>query len=565
VDVLEFKQQGQLLVDQTLLNQEESYLYDAGAERGFLACIMQNPQLITDAQFQVTRGMIHIESHRYIYEIMLWLARRLSTTQHPLSFDETTVATAAYYAGQRYIESFHHKKGLETWREIKAFADRCSVDRFPQYIATIRDRATRVRMFRLGRQLQESSLDMASNPQVDSVASRYEAELSRLSFDGVDDEARMTKLSQYVDPLLEKAYMNQQFPHLQLFHLRYPRFPLWMDIMGGGFRRNSLTILAARTKVGKSTLLANMAMDFALSDIPVLFLDTEMSGEEMASRGLSNIANINEHDLLRGHFLNAGEAEAYHRVVQSTYALRDKPFYYARIAGKPVEYGISLMRQFRNQYVGTETIRYNGQTKLMTKPCAVFYDWLKLPSGMSLSQNAQEYQLLGHLCSMIKDAAKTLNLPVIAGAQQNRGGVGKDEEDHFENAESYIAGSDRLAMFCSTLCVLRNPSLKLADKIEEQFGNAREGKTDSQAWKFNQILQIILQRQGRECRYGLPYYIDRGFARYEEVGDPAATGFLRDLARKRKATSIAAKSNSSTVTNMGVPTQLPVTSPGAAS
>ena len=139
----------------------------------------------------------------------------------------------------------------------------------------------------------------------------------------------------------------------------------------------------------------------------------------------------------------------------------------------------------------------------------VFYDWLKLPVGAA-TESAKEYQLLGDLCSKIKDTAKLLNLPVIAGAQQNRAGVGKDEHDHAENAESYISGSDRLAMFCNTLCTLRNPSMKLAEEIAANWPDARpavhEGH-ESQRWPFNQILQVVLQRQGKENRYGIPMYI----------------------------------------------------------
>ena len=526
-------------VDQTLLNQEESYLYEPAAERGFLACIMQRPQLLMEAQRVITPAMLNIDMHRYIYQIMIFVERQAIIHNWQLSFDEIMVLAIAKQAGPQFVDSFYKKNGLEKWREIAGFAQNCSVERFPQYVDTIRDRGSRVKMFRMARQMQRSSMDMQANPQVAGLAASYEGELSRISFNSADDdESRMTKLGQYAQPILDKALMSQQNPHLHLFHVRHPRFQRWMDLMGGGFRRNSLTIIAARAKVGKTTLLLNLAMDFALAGIPVLFLDTEMSGEEMTSRQLSNIADINEYDLLKGHFLNSGEDAEKARVLQGVQNLGNAPFYYSRIAGKPIEYGVSMMRQFRNQIVGVEPLTFQGNVHQVTRPGVIFYDWLKLPAGSSQSDNAKEYQLLGDLCSMIKDAAKNLNLPVIAGAQQNRAGVGKDEADHQENAESYISGSDRLAMFCSTLCTLRNPSAKLADDIEAAFGAgtqfARPGKEESQAWLFNQVFQIILQRQGRECRYGLPFYIDRGHARYEEVSTPEATSFLRDYSKARK-------------------------------
>ena len=292
-----------------------------------------------------------------------------------------------------------------------------------------------------------------------------------------------------------------------------------------------MTIVAARPKVGKTTLLLYLAMRFALLGIPVLFLDTEMSGEEMASRELSNVAILDEHRLLAGKFYEDGAAKL--PVVQNAVtAIKNSPFFYASIAGKKPEYAVSLMRQFRNQHVGMETINVNGQSHQITGKCAVFYDWLKLPAGMQA--DAKEYQHLGELCTMLKDAAKNLHLPVIAGAQQNRAAVGvKDEADHMENAEATISGSDRLTMFCSSLCILRNPALAMQEAIEAQFGGRREGD-DSQAWLFNQLLQIIVQRQGREYRWGIPLYLDRGKARYEEVATPEAKGFIKDYVRNKR-------------------------------
>lgn len=561
-------------VDQTLLNQEEGYLYDPGAERGLLACIMQRPELLLEAERQVTPDMLFIEQHSYSYKVMSFVAKQAAVYGWQLRFDEVTVLGVAKMLGPQFVDNFMRKsQGMERWREIAEFARYVSLDQFARYIATIKDRAARVAMFRTARQLQRSAMDMVANPTAQELAYKYEAQLSQVGFGAATNtDSQMRSLGDYADESLFEYELNNALPDKHLFHVRTPmgRFDYWMSLMGGGFRRNSLTIVAARMKVGKTSLLLNLAMDFALAGIPVLFLDTEMSGPEMVSRELSNIADLDEHDLIAGKYFTDSDKTRLNVVVDAVNRLKAAPFKYVSVAGKPVEYGLSVMRQFRNNTVGTETINYGGRQLLSTKPCVVFYDWLKLPTGSINGSGAGEHQLLGDMCSMLKDGAKALNLPVIAGAQQNRGAVGKEENDHAENAEAYIANSDRLAMFCSTLCVLRNPSIKMAEEIAALWPNYRkvkENQHDSAGWKFNQIFQVVLQRQGRDCRYGIPFYIDRGHARYEEItglGNEDAVNFLKNYSKETKARAKAKKATETSalppITSMRAPDSV-VTSP----
>jgi replicative DNA helicase len=527
------------LVDQNLLMQEEAWLWDVASERGVLACIIQKPDLLWEADRLLRPEWFFNPLHRYIYQVMLFVARQSLTNNWQVRFDEFTVMAVAKQCGPQFVEAFLKKtEGMAKWKEIAEAARFTTIESFGRYMATVRDRAARVHMYRDARRLQRSVMDLSANPVASNIAGKYESRLGQIAFgSSEEDESRLVKLGNYSEQFHVKARLNHAYPDKHLFHLRFPHFPYWMSLMGGGFRRNSLSIIAARPKVGKTTMLLFMAIEFASLGIPVCFLDTEMSADEMISRELSNIADLDEHLLIAGKFLNNDATTQ--QVAEAISRIQNSPFYYASIAGKPIEYGVSLMRQFRNQLVGSEILRdpCNGNAIEITKPCVVFYDWLKLPVG-SASESIKEYQLLGDLCTQIKDTARLLNLPVIAGAQQNRGGVGKDEQDHAENAEAYISGSDRLAMFCNTLCILRNPSMKLAEEIEANWPNARgnvpEDAPESQKWPFNQILQVILQRQGRDCRFGIPFFIDRGRARYEEVIGEDREGYLQWLKADRR-------------------------------
>jgi len=57
-------------------------------------------------------------------------------------------------------------------------------------------------------------------------------------------------------------------------------FPRYDSCIGGGFRRGTVNVVGARPKVGKSTFCLNVAKNVSFAGIPVLYLDTEMKGNQ---------------------------------------------------------------------------------------------------------------------------------------------------------------------------------------------------------------------------------------------------------------------------------------------
>lgn len=228
------------LVDENLLKQEEAQLYDAGAERGFLACLMAKPELILDAEQQVHPNMLFIDLHRYCYQVMLFVAKSCARNNWMLSFDNTTVLSVAQQMGEAHTRAFVQKtEGMDRWREIKDFAAFVSMESFPRYQATVRDRAARVKMFREARRLQKAVRELDVHPEAANVAGQYEAMFSRVAFGASgDDESRLRRLGEYIDPLMAKIDLSHANPDAGVFHLHHPDFPFWMELMGGGFRRN---------------------------------------------------------------------------------------------------------------------------------------------------------------------------------------------------------------------------------------------------------------------------------------------------------------------------------------
>ena len=232
--------------------------------------------------------------------------------------------------------------------------------------------------------------------------------------------------------------------------------------------------------------------------------------------------------------------DLYKHCVSKADSLSKAPFYYVSVAGRPIDFVISMIRQFVNQYVGYKTLTLDGRAITIANPCAVYYDWLKIPSTGDLANGIKEYQALGDIATKLKDTAKMLNIPIICGAQQSRSNIGKGEREQVENLEATVANSDKLIQFCNTLFILRNPSMEMEEAIEgrwgavhkDQNGNLIEGKN---GWRFNQLLSIVVQRQGKECRTGIPMRLVRGQAHYEEVADDEAMKFVKDYYKTKKA------------------------------
>ncbi len=85
-------------------------------------------------------------------------------------------------------------------------------------------------------------------------------------------------LKEYVDYLGENPVDQLGIP------TGFGRFD---QAIGGGLRRGSISVIGARTGIGKTTLGINMGTNIAAKSIPVLYLDTEMQKEDHIHRILA--------------------------------------------------------------------------------------------------------------------------------------------------------------------------------------------------------------------------------------------------------------------------------------
>lgn len=234
-------------------------------------------------------------------------------------------------------------------------------------------------------------------------------------------------------------------------------FPRFDTVIGGGLRRKCVDLVSARPGVGKSVFADNVALHNARKGIPVLMLDTEMSKEDHLNRIISNISGVTINEIATGKF--ADDDEKLIKVRKAMEEIRNIPYTYVCVAGSPFETILNTIKRWILREVGQDE---NGKTN----DCLVVYDYLKLMSSASITNNIQEYQALGFQITNLHNLAVKYDFPCLSFVQLNRDGITKESTDA-------VSGSDRLIWLCTSFSIFK---LKSAEELAEDGPNAGNRK-----------------------------------------------------------------------------------------
>jgi replicative DNA helicase len=238
------------------------------------------------------------------------------------------------------------------------------------------------------------------------------------------------------------------------------------EATGGGFRRKSISLIAARTGVGKSVIATNVALSVTMKyNIPVLYLDTEMDIADQRNRMLANLSGVEINQISKGKFARSIMEKS--RVIDAATKLKNIPYHYISIAGQPFDNILNIAKRWIHQHVGFDE---NGRTK----DCLIIYDYFKLMSSAGLSAAMQEYQALGFQITKMHDFCVKYDVPCLSFVQLNR--------------ENEVAQSDRLLWLATTVA-------KFEAKGEEEV--ADDGEMNG-----NRKFTIIKARHGSGLEYG---------------------------------------------------------------
>jgi replicative DNA helicase len=255
--------------------------------------------------------------------------------------------------------------------------------------------------------------------------------------------------------------------------------PTYDMAIGGGFRRKTVSLISARPKTGKSMLCINIGLHVSKTlDIPILYLDTEMTKEDHWARMLPNLCfedgvKISINEIESGNYASSDFKKNKVRGIAKN-ILNKIPFYHENVSGKPFEEILSIIRRWITREVGFDE---NGNRK----DCLIIYDYFKLMTGDNINNNMKEYMLLGFMMTSLHNFAVKYDIPILSFVQSNREGIDKESSD-------IVSGSDRISWLVTNCSVFK-------DKTPEEI--AEHGPENG-----NRKLIPIYTRHGEGLRQG---------------------------------------------------------------
>ena len=260
--------------------------------------------------------------------------------------------------------------------------------------------------------------------------------------------------------------------------------------IGGGLRRKCVDLVSARPKVGKSVFADNVALNVANQGVPVLMLDTEMSKEDHLNRIISNLSGVPINEVATGSFTDDDEKTI--SVKGAIDQIKDIPYTYISVAGAPFEQIMNAIKRWIMQEVGQDE---SGRTN----ECVVIYDYLKLMSSSSITNNLQEYQALGFQITSLHNLSVKYDFPCLSFVQLNRDGITRETTDT-------VSGSDRLIWLCTSFSIFK---IKSPEEFAEDGPNAGNRK----------LVPVV-------CRHG-PGMEDGNYINMRMLGEHARLNELR--------------------------------------
>jgi len=233
-------------------------------------------------------------------------------------------------------------------------------------------------------------------------------------------------------------------------------YPYYDEVIGGGYRKGKVNVVAARLKVGKSQFGANVAINVNKQGIPVLILDLELNPDDQLPRMLANVSGITINHIEKGEFTR--NAILKRKLDKGIDEFKEYPMYHVQVGGLSFEEILSTCRRWITRYVGFDK---TGQTN----PCLIIYDYLDVHDSNELN-NLQETQVLGLYMTGLENFASQYDVPIMVLAQTNRDGISQE-------TSNVVAGSDRIARKCANLSIIKYKSEEEMSKDGPELGDRK--------------------------------------------------------------------------------------------
>jgi len=451
------------------MDQVKAQFAHPGNEAAVLACVLQSPGNFFEVEAQLSEQDFLTPHHKAIWVVIKSLSQQGVTNP-----DISTVLTRA---GDLELEKEISGPNVKAYDYINALFDK-SIDtnNIGFYLNRMLDASIKLKVLKAAAEITELTEQnrtlTGETLTAETIVEHAQDKFLQLAVDTMR-ETDAVPLSEGLDELLEEIENTPA----GLMGLS-TGFPL-LDSAIGGLAPGTLTVVGARPKTGKSTMLLNWAKHIAYEcGQPVLYVDTEMSTREQQLRLLSIMSGVPERTIKTNEFKND-----------------PKDLDAIRFAQGIKDTGLILHKYYPNftpEGVSALTRKYHHQGKVA---CLIF-DYIKLPDAdLQMVSNVKEYQALGYLTVALKNLAGQLQIPVVTAVQLNREGANKG---HVSSAN--FADSDRILRYANTLLGLAAKPKKEQIEMEEKYGRERAQHSGTHR------IQILDTRAGGTNYDGIDVY-----------------------------------------------------------
>lgn len=406
-------------------------LCDPASERAILAGIAKyGEDAYLDVADILSENSFTIDSNTILYRCL----KHLCENQQKPNIDIASIYSAAQELGLSHILS----KKTEA-QHLRAILE------FPVNLENVRKFAAKIRKLEIARLLRKQ-LDEAGNKLLDINGSEPITSILGVAEDAIfnfssllnDTDNNPIHIAKDIDGYIKSLEENK------VDQIGIPTgFPIYDKAIGGGLRKGTVNVIAARPKTGKTLLSDNIGFHIANKHkIPVLNMDTEMNTVDHINRVLGMMTEIEINSIETGKFAESPDTK--HKILNAAKDLKDTKIFYKSIAGKPFEEQLSIMRRWIIKEVG---LNDDGTAK----DCVIFYDYLKLMDTQGMTNDLKEYQLLGFMMTSLHNFAVRYQIPIVAFIQLNRDGITKESTDT-------ASGSDRIIWLCSNFTIFKRKS-----------------------------------------------------------------------------------------------------------
>ena len=396
-------------------------IYDSTAEGGVIASLLYKPELILESDFLSPNHFYDTAMGCIYYAIKSLFNRGITVDIYSIIREVST---------NEILKKMYNSANMPNLQELKDMSEEIARSERDDYIELAKCVTANAYKRQLSNKLDKIINDCSDiTKPIDEINSEMYSAIEELSKKFVIEDdldefgAKINSLWDDIINARERESLGKIRWKWDLLNEYAPLEPTEMYIFGG------------RRKAGKSVLLMEQAMFLLRQDVPVLYIDSEMSDRLFITRMLANLTGINVKRIKSGDY-NEQEAS---RIRQALDWLRTRKFWHI----------------YRPEY--DELKLYNTCRILRDRFGleVLIYDYIKNNSDTT----ELNYNKLGAMTDFLKNKiAGSLNMVVISAVQLNR--------------QNEVADSDKIERFVSFSAKWQVKTREMVENDGIECGNA---------------------------------------------------------------------------------------------